>query len=91
MSEEERTTTSGDNMDISSSQPSSLEAIINASQESNTTKGNSIFRRGFACQHPVPSQYHNKELIEIFERMEHLRALDGKLRRYAGVSVLVRN
>lgn len=34
--------------------------------------------RGFACQHPVPSHYHNKELVDIFHRMQHFRELDGE-------------
>jgi DNA polymerase/3'-5' exonuclease PolX len=35
--------------------------------------------RGFACQHPVPSDYPNKELVEIFQRMQQFRELDGKI------------
>lgn len=82
MSEEEQTTTSGDNMDISSSQPSSLEAMFDATQGPSASTGVLRYRRGFACEHPVPSQFYNKELIEIFERMEHLRELDGMLKPY---------
>ncbi|KAI8583831.1 hypothetical protein K450DRAFT_220181, partial [Umbelopsis ramanniana AG] len=33
--------------------------------------------RGFSCLHPVPAEYPNKELVEIFHRMQHFRELDG--------------
>ncbi|KAH8553150.1 hypothetical protein BGW37DRAFT_283990 [Umbelopsis sp. PMI_123] len=33
--------------------------------------------RGFACQHAIPVDYPNKELVEILERMQHFRELDG--------------
>lgn len=36
-----------------------------------------IRNRGFACLHPVPAEYPNKELVEIFHRMQHFRELDG--------------
>jgi hypothetical protein len=38
--------------------------------------------RDFACLHPVPSEYPNKELVEIFHRMQHFRELDGAYRPY---------
>jgi len=70
--------TSDEEAELDSSQDTDQVDFLGGTQDSTSNDNQANIRnRGFACLHPVPAEYPNKELVEIFHRMQHFRELDG--------------
>lgn len=71
--------TSDEEAELDSSQDTDQVDCLGGTKDSTSNDHQTDIRnRGFACLHPVPAVYPNKELVEIFHRMQHFRELDGE-------------